>query len=339
MLSLHIAAYGDEKIRLFVAQIQEFLRSWVKKQKTQVVHNSKNIERAEAQPKLLTIYSSVTLPTNKYSVSAKFSGILKVNDFDALYSELFSSIPHTPYPKTVSFEFSGLASKVQQIQKSHKKAVSSPYDFEISYRYERANATDELCIVDWSVFKSLDSMSVYKDFTDLIAALDVSFPDILMSAYINDICGDIVMNVHYGDEWKGTKILNIGKAFYVGDKIRAANGIADCDDTELFSKEIMTNGVFYALNDIKNDLDYTLAYSVPFIEKLLTPQYAVCNWSTLSTKEYFSPFPFDTASVYVDDSISDRDPTIIISYGYSYDQINRLPMLTDSHICTKRFVR
>lgn len=329
MLSLSIIGYG-ENIQTFVAFLQAELRAFIK-QNSAYIYNLKTLWKAESSVELLKKSSRLILRSDK-DADCEYWGILSVDDWNALHSKFFSSIAldEECCNRQINYTSSHLKSILQRYaMKSSEDIIEDlPYDFRVTYRYEKNIDLSELCIL--KITTKLSVIDALEPFRKMISKLDALFPNIFLSAYIDD-AKDESHKLHFENEMLKYKIIDTGKAFYICNNIKEVNKITSADESGLNLKHHLSNGTFYVLPD-----DYNKdSCNISLIDKILLPHYIVLNWSDFaSNTELQLPF-FDTLSIYFD-RYSPSDPTMVFSCGYVPKQLDALPMIYDL-ICQKRY--
>ena len=318
MSSLYIVGYGKENLQNFTAFLQTELKTFIKQNKANL-YNLKKLWKAEVSVDLLKKNARFILPFNK-DTTCEYWGFFNVNDWDALYSNLFShtKINELSYCQKEYYTFSRLKLLLQRFAESPLESNSNevPYDFRIVYHSEMIYDSKRICVIEIDI--NSVCLDAYDFFYRMVCDLDSFFPNMFLSAYIDDSYTPN-FDFKFDIEMLTKNIVNTGKAFYISNNLSAIDSIIDATILQQYSILHMKNGAWLMLNDTykRANCDKTR------INDLLIPQYTVVNWSNLSMQKHLRFDGFDTISVYYD-MYSPTDPTLIISRGYTPIQLNCL---------------
>lgn len=318
MLSLHIVGGGNENIHGYIEFLKNELKLFIK-QNNVSFYNFSTLGKAETSPKLLKKNSRLILPSDK-DASYKYWGFFDVNDWDALYSKLFSPLEteeSSCYEDTY-FTHSRLSTLLKQFADPllKHKCQNFPYDFRIIYRNEQINTSDRICIVEIDI--NLVSFDAFEFFRRLVYSLDSFYSDVFLSAYIDDSYVQH-FNFNFDAKMLTKRIINTGKAFYISNNLIQDDKITDLSILQQYNVSYVKNGNWFVSRNICKQSNRTITQ----IDDLLIPHYMVVNWSYLSAQTYLCIDDFDTISVY-HDKYTPTDPTLILSRGYSSKQVDLL---------------
>ena len=329
MLSLSIVGYG-RNIHKFISFLQTELRKFIKKNNA-YVYNLKTLWKAEASAELLTKSSRLILPSSR-DTDCEFWGMLKIDDWNALYSKLFSSsaCDKECCDPEIRYSSDRLKSIFQRcvINSPEDSDEKLPYDFKITYHYEKNSDLSGVCILNITTKRT--DVDNYESFRNIIIKLDDLFPNSFLSAYIDDSHEEIY-KLQFDNKMLKHKIIDTGKAFYVCNNIKKVNKITTIDESGLYSKHHLSNGTFYVLPNAYNKVNSNIS----LIEKILLPHYIVLNWSDFVSNIELQLPVFDMLSIYFD-RYSPSDPTMVFSCGYIPKQLDTLPMIYDL-VCQERY--
>lgn len=337
MLKLGIIGCGNNRIRQFASILQDELRDFVK-QHNGHIYDLKTLYRAEVFPELLKKNARLTFSTNK-DVNREYWGIINTVDYVSLHSRWFSSriqdenILNKPMYYSKSYLLTWIKSVYGLPEMSDQ---SSLYDFKIAYHYEKLDEMDELCIIELYMNDNLRYINPFEIFKRLVTKLDTTFPDDFVSAYMKKTNSESPC-VRFDSNLLNWKVRDGGYAFYICSRIKAFNGISPTDDSITYVENKLCNGSLYQFNGELDDFNYrsNISSSLSLLEKTLVPNYIVFNWTDLSEHKISSLPIYDTVSVYYD-RYSPKDPTIVFSFNYTYQQLDNLPILYDL-ICQERY--
>ena len=335
MLTLCIVGCGKD-IQDFASALRDELRVFVK-QHNGHVYNLNTLWKAEVCPELLTRNARLTF--SKKAFDSEYVGAINIKDYDELHSRWFSSLTNSEavFAKPTYYTKSRLIAWIKNLYKLPKmKNHRNPFDFEISYHYEKISESDELCIVEWRLNDVLEDLNPFDIFLEFISKLDLNFPNIFASAYIKDSISDELPSVQFDRELLGLRVLDGGYAYYICDQIKAFHGISSADNSNVYIENALSGGTLYVFNGNPDEFNYNFHLcNLSVLEKTLIPHYVVLNWSNLSEEKLSSlPF-FDTISVYYDKYFP-TDPTIVFSFQYTYSQLDDLPSLVGL-VCQERY--
>ena len=318
MSSLYIVGCGKENFQSFISFLQIELRAFMVKHNA-TFYNLKTLWKAEAIPHMLKKNARFILPSNK-DATCDYLGFFNVNDWDALYSKLFS--PKETNESSVFqrkyYTLSNLKSLLKEFEATSLQNDSKyfPYDFQITYHSETICDSNKLCIIEIEINSvSLDAIDF---FHYIVSKLDDLFPDVFLSACLDDPYNPN-FTLQFDIEMLKKRILNIGKACYVSNALTLAENIDDVSIIQQYDIAQMKNGTWYTVRD---DRIQTYCEKTQ-LNNLLLPHYCVTDWSDLSIQKHFPIHCFDTISIYYD-KYSPFDPTIIFSRGYNPKQISIL---------------
>ena len=315
MSSLYIVGHGKEDFQNFISFLQMELRSFMVKNNASL-YNLKTLWKAEAIPHMLKKNARFILPSNK-DTTCEYWGFLNVNDYDALYSKLFSprETNESSCWRHKTYTLSNLKLLLKEFKVPLLKSDSKDflYDFRIKYNTEIIRNSDRLCIVQIDLdFESVEAT----DFCGhIVSDLDTIFPDVFLSACIDDSY-DLNFSLQFDIEMLTKRILNIGKACYISNALTLDENIDDASIIQRYKVTQMKNGTWYTVRDDRRQTDCEKTQ----LNNLLLPHYFVTDWSNLSIQKHFPIDFFDMISIYYD-KYSPLDPTIIFSRGYTQKQI------------------
>lgn len=316
MSSLYIVGCGKENMQTFIALLQNEIKAFIK-QNNASFYNLKTLWKAEASTELLKKNTRIVLPFD--DADQEYWGFFHVDDYDALYSVLFSSPQNTSsdYSKQERYTTSHLKSLLKQIVTPFASRSSlPPYDFRILYHSELINGFERMCTLKVDIDDTC--LNTFDFFQHVVYELDTFSPDVFLSAYIDNsyTCN---FDFKFDNEMLTKRIVNTGKAFYVSKDLDVMN--SSTNETILYGyvSSPMSNGVWFTQRDISMNPNYNTIK----LNNLLIPQYMVVNWSNLSNQICLRVTDFDTISVYYD-KYSPADPTLILSRGYSSIQLDYL---------------
>ena len=314
MSSLYVVGCGKENFQTFISFLQMELRSFMLKNNASL-YNLKTLWKAESIPQLLKKNSRFILPSNK-DATCDYLGFFNVNDWDALYSKLFSpketnelSVFQRKY-----YTLSNLKSLLKEFEVTSLQNDSKyfSYDFQITYQSETICDSNKLCIIEIEINSvSLDAIDF---FHYIVSKLDDLFPDVFLSACIDD--PDLNFSLKFDREMLTKRILNIGKACYISNALTLAENIDDASIIQQYKVTQMKNGAWLTARD---DCRGMKCDKTP-LNHLLLPLYCVTDWSNLSIQKHFPINCFDMISIYFD-KFSIFVPTLIFSRGYTPEQI------------------
>lgn len=316
MLSLYIVGCGKENMHTFIAFIQDALKAFIK-QNNASFYNLKTLWKAETSAELLKKNARLALPLG--DATCEYWGFFNVNDWEALYSNLFSTteIGESSYYKQY-YTASRLKSLLKQIAHPFMSGGSKnlPYDFRIVYNSQFINDSEIMCTTEIDIDSAC--FDAFDFFYHFVYKLDTFFPDVFLSSFIDD---SFIRNFDFkfDREMLAKGIINTGKAFYVSNNLKMVNVTTNNTILQQYSFSFMSNGVWFTRNNRYMQTNYAQTH----LNDLLIPQYMVVNWTDLSSQTSLSATDFDIISVYYD-KYSSTDPTIIFSRGYSPIQLDCL---------------
>lgn len=320
MLSLCIVVYGKENLSCFIAFLQNELKDFIKHHSASF-YNLNSLWKAEANPELLKKNSRIVFPLT--DTTCEFWGFFHVQNWNTLYSTLFSPIETNEsiyYEHKYEHKYyttAHLKSILRQIVHpfiniDHEK---NPYDFSITYSSDSINDSKRVCIIGIDI-NSTD-LKAFEFFRHFVCKLDTFFPDVFLSAYIDDSY-HLNFDFKFDSEMLTRRIINTGKAFYVSDNLQMPIFSANETMFQQYMSSRMKNGTWFTQNDLcmQTNYDSTQLYD------LLLPQYMVVDWTNLLCMKELRIIDFDTISVYYDRY--SPDPILILSRGYSPIQLDYL---------------
>ena len=319
MPSLFIVGYGEKNIQNFVEFLQTELKTFIK-QNNVCIYNSDTLWKAEAIPDRLKRNARVTLPWNK-EATCSYLGFFNVNDWDALYSTLFSSAKtdYSDYRGTEYYSLSRLKTLINYFadNSSHnglkKRSEKHFYDFGISYCNEIIDRADRACIIEIEIDSSF---SGYLDFFHhILYELDSRFPDVFLSAYIGD-SDYLSIQFIYDKRMLTKRIIGTDEAFYMSNNLLIANNVTDVTMFRQYNASRMKNGTWFVL---QNTCEESNASAIEASD-LLIPQYTLTNWSDLLAQKHLRIGDIDTISVY-DNGYLPTNPILMLSRGYTSKQL------------------
>ena len=316
MSSLYIVGCGKEKMHSFINLLQNEIKKFIK-QNNASFFNLKTLWKAEVSYELLKKNTRVVLPFA--DSDQEYWGFFHINDYDSLYSLLFSSPQNvsSDYSKQERYTTSNLKSLLKQIVTPFASRSSPPpYDFRILYHSELINGFERVCTLKVDINDTY--LNAFDFFQHIVYELDSFSPGVFLSAYIDNsyTCN---FDFKFDNEMLTKRIVNTGKAFYVSNNLEMMNSSTDETILQGYVSSPMSNGMWFTKRDISMDPNY---HTIK-LNNLLIPQYMVVNWSNLSNQMYLRVTDFDTISVYYD-KYSPMDPTLIFSRGYSSIQLDCL---------------
>lgn len=316
MSSLSIVGCGKENMHTFIALLQNEIKAFIK-QNNASFYNLKTLWKAETSTELLKKNAHVVFPCD--DANREYWGFFNVEDYDALYSVLFSSaqIAKSNCSKQEYYTPSHLKSLLKQIvTPCISRSSLPPYDFRIVYHSELINDSKRMCTLRIDINDTcLDSFDFFQHF---VYKLDTFSPNIFLSACIDESSFHN-FDFKFDNEMLTRKIINLGKAFYVSNKLEILNHFKNETTLHRYVLSQMNNGTWFAQSDMRMETNCDWIK----MNDLLIPQYMVINWSDLSDKIHLRITDFDTISVYYD-KYSPLDPTLIFSRGYSSIQLDIL---------------
>ena len=316
MSSLYIVGCGNENMHTFIALLQSEIKAFIK-QNNASFYNLKTLWKAETSTELLKRNAHVVLPFD--DANREYWGFFNVEDYDTLYSVLFSSvqIAKSNYFNQEYYTLSHLKSLLKQtVTPSMSNGSLPPYDFRIVYHSESINDSERMCTLKIDINATcLDAFDFYQH---IVYKLDSFSPNAFLSACIDD------SSIHdfdfkFDSEMLTKRIINTGKAFYVSNDLGMVNIFTNETILQQYVLSQMSNGTWFIQSDVRMETNYDRIK----LNDLLIPQYMVVNWSDLSNQMYLRVTDFDTISVYYD-KYSPMDPTLIFSRGYSSIQLDCL---------------
>lgn len=321
MLFLDIVASGKENMRAFIRFSQDELRAFIK-QNNASCYDLFALGKAEANIELLKKNARMILPFS--NCTREYCGYFNVQNWEDLYSALFS---HAETNASIHY-------KSQYYRSAHLKSMLKetvrPFtvidtqkkmdEFSISYRSDLMDNSERMCIIKIGIHsKNLEAFHFFHHF---VRKLDDSFPNEFLSACI-DYSDDLSQGFKVDSEMLTKRIINIGKAFYVSNKLQTL----DISTNEILLRHYkftrMSNGAWFTQNDVCMQKSCYLAQLYDVFYDLLTPQYMVISWTSLPSVKCLRPTDFDTVTVYYD-KYSPTDPILILSRGYSPKQLDKL---------------
>lgn len=314
MTSLSIVGCGKENIQNFMDFLQAELKAFMQQNHAHL-YNLKTLWKAESSPELLKKSNRLILPANK-DTSNEYWGFFNVDDWDALYSKLFSSAETVEFnhPQNEYYSFSRLKSLLRQFAISSAESTpdNAPYDFKIEYDCEMLHNSDRICIIKIEIGTAYAEAENF--FYHMVSTLDNLFPDMFLSAYVDNSYSQ-VFGIKFDIEMLTKYIVNTGYAFYISEKLSPI-GKADAGILPQYNASCMKNGTWWKLQNPRKRANIPAS-------NWLIPQYTVVNWSDLIRQKHLRIDDFDTVSVYYD-KYSPADPHLIFSRGYTPAQIDSL---------------
>ena len=317
MLSLYIVGSGKENMHSFIACLRNELKDFIK-QNSASCYNLKSLWKAEANTELLKKNSRIVFPLA--DTTCEYWGFFNVQNWGTLYSTLFSPIEtnESIYYEHKYYTAAHLKSILRQIVHpfisiDHQK---TPYDFRIIYRSNLINDSKRVCIIRIDIDSA--DLEVFEFFRHFIYKLDAFFPDVFLSAYIDDSYNSS-FDLKFDSEMLTKRIINTGKAFYVSNNLQTLTFSANETIFQQYKFSRMNNGTWFTQTDLCMQTNYDSAQ----LYDLLIPQYMVANWTNLLSIKELHIIDFDTISVYYD-RYSPADPALIFSRGYSPIQLDCL---------------
>ena len=313
MSSLYIVGCGKENFQNFISFLQIELREFMIKHNASF-YNTKTLWKAESIPQLLKKNSRFILPSNK-DATCEYWGFFSVDDWDALYSKLF-------FPKETNessgfqrkyYTLSNLKSLLKEFEAATNDSKVFSYDIKITYNSEITSDSNRICIIEIEI-DSVE-LDVMEFFHYVVSKLDDLFPDVFLSAYIDDSY-DLNFSLQFDREMLTKRILNIGKSCYISNALTLAENIDDTSIIQQYKVTRMKNGAWLTARD---DCRGVKCDKTP-LNHLLLPLYYVTDWSNLSIQKHFPIDCFDMISIYFN-KFSIFVPTLIFSRGYTPEQI------------------
>lgn len=340
MLKFVLVGCGNKgRLEKYVCMLQKELRYFIKQHGLRV-YNMKKIQRAETNVKLLNKSSNFYFPTNK-ATTIEYWGVVENVSMDELYSCWFSDVSDSnvtlnrnmPYDRTrMELLIKDSYSSAENLEKS------AMFDFKILYRYENLEDKD-LCIIELVLSSRMQLQEFVSYFEDIIVGLDRSFTDVFLSAYTTDESADFTeaqfQYYHYNYDLLEFKIVDIGHMFYVCNRIEMLNDLCITEVMQQYTVKELLNGKLYEHRSYDVCNCALKKSSISVFDKIRMPKYRVFNWSDLCKCERLYVSVDELISIYYD-FYSPNDPTVVFSFGYTYEQIDSLPMLVGL-VCQERY--
>ena len=313
MSSLYVVGCGKENFQTFISFLQMELRSFMLKNNASL-YNLKTLWKAESIPQLLKKNSRFILPSNK-DATCDYLGFFNVNDWDALYSKLFSSRNTNELNglQCKYYTLSNLKSLLREFEVATNDSKLFSYDFKITYNSEILSDSNRICIIEIEIDSA--ELNEIEFFHYIVSKLDGLFPNVFLSACLDDPY-DLNFSLQFDREMLTKRILNIGKACYISNALTLAENIDDASIIQQYKVTQMKNGAWLTARD---DCRGMKCDKTP-LNHLLLPLYCVTDWSNLSIQKHFPINCFDMISIYFD-KFSIFVPTLIFSRGYTPEQI------------------
>lgn len=334
MWTLNFFSYGgDERLKAYIADMQERMRKFIEQNNIHL-YSSSVLDTAEFKPEKLKTRSRLSLPVKDGSYKT-YEGYAEPVDYDALHQKLYSSRGFGGFLQAIAgslrpcpkYSRSQLMEFIREPQSlSGKNIIPETSDFELEYNYDRVDQENDLCVIKVTLNDIFKPLEVFKSLSE---AADSAYSDVFASAYAEDKSitnfGIFIASPKYDNRMLGSKIVSIGYAFYICDRIKKLNGIPDALELVSYDADKLANGTYYKFRESPDRFGASsISQDLRVFGKAVVPNCFSTDWNTLCRIGECSTLPvFDCISVYQPVFCSQRgNLTILFSFGYdSFESI------------------